>query len=60
MKAAGMKPSDIDEVLLVGGSTRIPAIQSVVKKNFGKHLRIARLLLLMVCLIHMKCLQELV
>jgi molecular chaperone DnaK len=31
-----MKPSDIDEVLLVGGSTRIPAIQAVVKKYFGK------------------------
>jgi molecular chaperone DnaK len=36
MKDAGMKPSDIDEVLLVGGSTRIPAIQSVVEKYFGK------------------------
>ena len=36
MKDAGMKPSDIDEVLLVGGSTRIPAIQAVVKKYFGK------------------------
>ena len=36
MKDAGMKSSDIDEVLLVGGSTRIPAIQSVVKKYFGK------------------------
>jgi molecular chaperone DnaK len=36
MKAAGMKPSDIDEVLLVGGSTRIPAIQSIVEKYFGK------------------------
>ena len=31
-----MKSSDIDEVLLVGGSTRIPAIQKVVKKYFGK------------------------
>jgi molecular chaperone DnaK len=33
---AGMKTSDIDEVLLVGGSTRIPAIQQVVEKFFGK------------------------
>ena len=36
MKDAGMKSSDIDEVLLVGGSTRIPAIQKVVEKYFGK------------------------
>jgi molecular chaperone DnaK len=36
MKDAGMKSSDIDEVILVGGSTRIPAIQDVVKKYFGK------------------------
>ncbi len=33
---AGMKSSDIDEVLLVGGSTRIPAIQQIVEKFFGK------------------------
>ncbi len=33
---AGFKPSDIDEVLLVGGSTRIPAIQQIVEKFFGK------------------------
>ncbi len=33
---ANLKPSDIDEVLLVGGSTRIPAIQAVVEKFFGK------------------------
>ncbi|HNV67836.1 MAG TPA: molecular chaperone DnaK, partial [Bacteroidales bacterium] len=33
---AGMKTSDIDEVLLVGGSTRIPAIQQIVEKFFGK------------------------
>jgi molecular chaperone DnaK len=33
---ANMKPSDIDEVLLVGGSTRIPKIQEVVKGFFGK------------------------
>ena len=36
MKDAGMSPSDIDEVILVGGSTRIPAIQNVVKEYFGK------------------------
>ncbi len=33
---AGMKASDIDEVILVGGSTRIPAIQALVEKFFGK------------------------
>jgi len=33
---AGLKPSEIDEVLLVGGSTRIPKIQDIVKKFFGK------------------------
>ena len=33
---AGMKPSDIDEVILVGGSTRIPKIQQIVKDYFGK------------------------
>lgn len=33
---ASMKPSDIDEIILVGGSTRIPAIQEVVEKFFGK------------------------
>lgn len=33
---AGYKTSDIDEVLLVGGSTRIPAIQKVVEDFFGK------------------------
>lgn len=33
---AGLKASDIDEVILVGGSTRIPAIQEVVEKFFGK------------------------
>jgi molecular chaperone DnaK len=36
LKAAGMSKSDIDEVILVGGSTRIPAIQNVVEKFFGK------------------------
>ena len=33
---AGLKSSDIDEVILVGGSTRIPAIQQIVEKFFGK------------------------
>jgi molecular chaperone DnaK len=33
---SGLKASDIDEVLLVGGSTRIPAIQQLVEKFFGK------------------------
>lgn len=33
---AGMQPNDIDEVILVGGSTRIPAIQQIVEKFFGK------------------------
>ena len=36
MKDAGLKPSDIDVVLLVGGSTRIPKVQDEVKKYFGK------------------------
>ena len=36
LKDAGMKPADIDEVILVGGSTRIPAIQATVEKIFGK------------------------
>ena len=36
IKDAGITPSDIDEVILVGGSTRIPAIQNVVKDFFGK------------------------
>ncbi len=33
---AGMQPSEVDEVLLVGGSTRIPKVQEVVKAFFGK------------------------
>jgi molecular chaperone DnaK len=33
---AGLKPSDIDEVVLVGGSTRIPKVQQIVKDLFGK------------------------
>ena len=36
LKNAGLTISDIDEVILVGGSTRIPAIQNVVQKLFGK------------------------
>ena len=36
LKNSGLKPSDIDEIILVGGSTRIPAIQEAVKKFFGK------------------------
>ncbi|MBX7129326.1 MAG: molecular chaperone DnaK [Flavobacteriales bacterium] len=35
LKNAGLSPSQIDEVILVGGSTRIPAIQEAVKKFFG-------------------------
>jgi molecular chaperone DnaK len=33
---AGLKPSDIDEVVLVGGSTRVPKVQQLVKAYFGK------------------------
>jgi molecular chaperone DnaK len=33
---AGMKPSDINEVVLVGGMIRMPAVQEAVKKEFGK------------------------
>jgi molecular chaperone DnaK len=36
LKDAGIKPNEIDEVLLVGGSTRIPKIQDIVRKFFGK------------------------
>ncbi len=36
MKDAGVTPSQIDEVILVGGSTRIPMVQELVKKIFGK------------------------
>lgn len=36
LKDAGYSPSDIDEVILVGGSTRIPRIQEEVEKFFGK------------------------
>ncbi len=33
---AGLKPQDIDKVILVGGSTRIPAVQEAIKKYIGK------------------------
>lgn len=36
LEDSGYKPSDIDDVILVGGSTRIPKIQEVVEKFFGK------------------------
>jgi molecular chaperone DnaK len=36
MNDAGLKPADIDKVLLVGGSTRIPAVQDMVRDFFGK------------------------
>lgn len=36
LKAAGLSTSQIDDVILVGGSTRIPAIQAAVEKFFGK------------------------
>ncbi len=36
LKNAGLKPADIDEVILVGGSTRIPAIQDAIESYIGK------------------------
>lgn len=36
LKDAGLSASEVDEVILVGGSTRIPAIQQIVEKFFGK------------------------
>ncbi len=36
LKGAGLNTADIDEVILVGGSTRIPAVQDLVEKFFGK------------------------
>ncbi|MHA7863097.1 molecular chaperone DnaK [Flagellimonas marinaquae] len=36
LKSAGLSKSDIDEIILVGGSTRIPAVQEAVEKFFGK------------------------
>ncbi|MDP9229928.1 MAG: molecular chaperone DnaK, partial [Bacteroidota bacterium] len=35
-KDAGIKPSDVNEVILVGGSTRIPKVQEIVEKFFGR------------------------
>ena len=37
LKDAGLSTSEIDEVILVGGSTRIPAVQEAVKKKLGKN-----------------------
>ena len=36
LKSAGLEKGDIDEIILVGGSTRIPAVQEAVQKYFGK------------------------
>ncbi|AXK51077.1 molecular chaperone DnaK [Spiroplasma alleghenense] len=36
LSEAKLKPSEIDQILLVGGSTRIPAVQELVKKELGK------------------------
>lgn len=36
IKEAGFQPSEIDQIILVGGQTRMPAIQEAVKKTFGK------------------------
>ena len=36
LKDAGLSPSDLDKVILVGGSTRIPAVQEAIKKETGK------------------------
>lgn len=36
LKSAGISKSDIDDIILVGGSTRIPAVQEAVEKFFGK------------------------
>ena len=36
LKDAGLTPIDIDQVILVGGSTRIPAVQEAIKKEMGK------------------------
>ena len=36
LQSAGLTPSDINEVILVGGSTRIPAVQQIVQNFFGK------------------------
>jgi molecular chaperone DnaK len=36
LQDAGLKPGDVNEVILVGGQTRMPAVQAAVKKYFGK------------------------
>ena len=36
MKDAGVKKGDVDKVILVGGSTRVPAVQSAIEKETGK------------------------
>ena len=36
LQDAGLEPGDIDEVVLVGGMTRMPAVQEAVRKLFGK------------------------
>lgn len=36
MTDAGLSPKDIDKIILVGGSTRIPAVQDAIRKYFGK------------------------
>ena len=36
MKDAGVKKGDVDKVILVGGSTRVPAVQEAVEKEAGK------------------------
>jgi molecular chaperone DnaK len=36
LKDAGLNPSDIDEVILVGGSTRMPRVEEEVEKFFGR------------------------
>jgi len=36
MKDAGLNPNDVDRILLVGGSTRVPAVQNAIKKFLGK------------------------
>lgn len=48
MKDAGLSNSDIDEVILVGGSTRIPAVQDAVKKKLAKiHTKVLTLMKLL-------------
>jgi molecular chaperone DnaK len=36
LKDAGLKPGDVDDVILVGGSTRVPAVQKLVEEVFGR------------------------